>query len=1314
MIRAFIGLTTALTLFATCFGVFALLVPQTASAAQTIPYKVNFQGRLTDNSGNILTDGLYNIKFRMFDAASAGTNKFEEDRVMTGVDNRVQITNGLFNIQFGDLTPLSPALFSGAFPLYLEVELPTPATATCATNGCAVFTEGAMTPRQPLASSPYAFNSDTLDGLDSTSFAQLATANTYTAANLFTPGASAVVGLTVKASTGGATNGLEVFDSSNVRQAFFNAAGSLNVGQVIQPTTNNAVDLGIAGTAFRSLFASGLDTGTVTTALTIGASNAATITIGKAGVGVGMPGGITTSNGTINTGSGSITTTGAIGGGAITGTSLTAGAGTVTGGSYKIGANDINTGGGTPTLSNVDYLDAAQTISGAKTLSGITTFSKVGGQGAVFSGSAASGQTQLQFAGAALSSGSANGTYIGSNPAAYTGDFLNFQVASAVKLKVDNTGNTTLGGSLTIGSGTVYSIGATPGVAAGVTCGANQAVTTATFTGGILTAGPGCATMNGTGATTTLNNVGSTSIGAALLPSATFNYDLGAATNIWKNLYVSNIDAQTTANTALTIGTAATTTGVTIGRPSGFAVNLPGGLTTNGGAIATVNGALTLGSGNITSTGTIGGGAITGTSLATSANGTINSGSGTIGTTGALNGGTVVATTSITSPSFTGTGAVTLQSAAASILTITANASSTWSSTGVLTLTGSGVTINTPSIAGASAAILIQGGNSTAGTAGNVTIDTGTTSTGLPAVNIGNTNAKAIQIGNNTSNPTVTIDSGTSLIAIGTGAQGRIINVGTTTAAAQDINFGSAGLGDAAAGTLISLQGGTTASTAVTLGTNGAGGITIDSGTTGSILIGNGANAKATTLGSTNTISTANILGGTTGSINIGSVGASTLASTTNIANTTGNATQIVSIGANAAGGASAANNTLTLEGGSTATGIQIGNSAQAHGIQIGTAAALQTIVVGSNNTTSKLTLNGGNITTNPNASGIIISGGFSTSDTNLVGLTLDSTATYTETASTCSNTANGGTIYYNSTSNSIRACIRDGINSAGSWEDLVSTAGLGAILYGVVPDSGLSADQGDWSDIGGATKGPCKVSWASATTVSVAPCNAYSGGRKAVVASATVVTMPAMTTAPQWVHVCFNAAGTVVASLAGTEYQNIPSFNANNPILCLADVVNSGVTANTIAKIYDYRTFSTTQKEFVVNQTTAAGLGQVVSAATSTPVSNGVTQMPTTTSTVNMRGVMLATTGVTSTTSINAIIAVRGPQWVKFAAVAGTLNYILQPITGGVAGYPSSVIGASAGVYGSLGQQMRLSDNTTCSSSANCQMSVPTDLTIR
>ena len=53
----------------------------------------------------------------------------------------------------------------------------------------------------------------------------------------------------------------------------------------------------------------------------------------------------------------------------------------------------------------------------------------------------------------ALSGGSANGTYVGANPAAYTGDFINMQVANASKFKVDGSGNVTTAGTLTVTSG---------------------------------------------------------------------------------------------------------------------------------------------------------------------------------------------------------------------------------------------------------------------------------------------------------------------------------------------------------------------------------------------------------------------------------------------------------------------------------------------------------------------------------------------------------------------------------------------------------------------------------------------------------------------------------------------------------------------------------------------------------------------------------------------------------------------------------------------------------------------------------------------
>ncbi len=113
-------------------------------------------------------------------------------------------------------------------------------------------------------------------------------------------------------------------------------------------------------------------------------------------------------------------------------------------------------------------------------------------------------------------------------------------------------------------------------------------------------------------------------------------------------------------------------------------------------------------------------------------------------------------------------------------------------------------------------------------------------------------------------------------------------------------------------------------------------------------------------------------------SVSIGDTG---IASTIQVGNTTGAVAQTINIGTNATGsstntihigdGANATNtitegsssntaNTYTLEAGTGATAIQIGNGATAHGIQIGTGAAVQTIVLGSTNTTSATSIQGG------------------------------------------------------------------------------------------------------------------------------------------------------------------------------------------------------------------------------------------------------------------------------------------------------------------------------------------------------------------
>lgn len=161
---------------------FLLFTPSPkASALTTVPTKMNFQGRLTDASGNIKPNGTYNMRLKLYTVSTAGSAVWSEDRLVSATQG-VTLTNGLFSIQLGEITSLPASLFaSGA--LYLEVELPTPATATSSTP---TWTEGPMTPRNQMATSAYAYNAETIDGIDSANLAQLDANNTFSGNNIFT------------------------------------------------------------------------------------------------------------------------------------------------------------------------------------------------------------------------------------------------------------------------------------------------------------------------------------------------------------------------------------------------------------------------------------------------------------------------------------------------------------------------------------------------------------------------------------------------------------------------------------------------------------------------------------------------------------------------------------------------------------------------------------------------------------------------------------------------------------------------------------------------------------------------------------------------------------------------------------------------------------------------------------------------------------------------------------------------------------------------------------------------------------------------
>ncbi len=166
----YVGAAVSVALFAMIF------MNTNAHAVTTVPTKMNFQGKATDSSGNVLPNGTYNMRLRIYDADTAGTLLWSSDRLVSAAEG-VQVTNGLFSIQLGRLVPLDSTLFDGSNELFFEVELPTPATAT---SSSPVWTEGPLSPRGQLAASAFSYNSDLLDGLDSADFGQLSSDNAFT------------------------------------------------------------------------------------------------------------------------------------------------------------------------------------------------------------------------------------------------------------------------------------------------------------------------------------------------------------------------------------------------------------------------------------------------------------------------------------------------------------------------------------------------------------------------------------------------------------------------------------------------------------------------------------------------------------------------------------------------------------------------------------------------------------------------------------------------------------------------------------------------------------------------------------------------------------------------------------------------------------------------------------------------------------------------------------------------------------------------------------------------------------------------------
>ena len=106
--------------------------------------QINYQGKLTTSAGIAVTNGTYNMEFVLYDDLTLGGTHIMWTETRTGA-NKVQITNGLFNVLLGEVTSLSGVDFNKT--LYLGVNI-----GGTGTPGW----DGEMAPRKKLGAVPAA------------------------------------------------------------------------------------------------------------------------------------------------------------------------------------------------------------------------------------------------------------------------------------------------------------------------------------------------------------------------------------------------------------------------------------------------------------------------------------------------------------------------------------------------------------------------------------------------------------------------------------------------------------------------------------------------------------------------------------------------------------------------------------------------------------------------------------------------------------------------------------------------------------------------------------------------------------------------------------------------------------------------------------------------------------------------------------------------------------------------------------------------------------------------------------------------------
>jgi hypothetical protein len=224
--------------------------------------RVNFQGKLTSSTGTPV-NGNVAMSFRIYTGSAGGAPVWTETQAV------VPVVNGIYTVYLGDINTLASLNFASAYWLSVEVG-----------------SDGEMTPRYRLSSSPYAVRArvaNQLEGLTATatqlnqlvgggnadtlhvhdwaaitgkpSLAQLSSANSFTATQTINTGDASLPGLVIKGALGQGIPLQEWRDDANLLVAAVNPSGTVTGMGFTTPGNVSA-----QGALLTNLLASGLVT----------------------------------------------------------------------------------------------------------------------------------------------------------------------------------------------------------------------------------------------------------------------------------------------------------------------------------------------------------------------------------------------------------------------------------------------------------------------------------------------------------------------------------------------------------------------------------------------------------------------------------------------------------------------------------------------------------------------------------------------------------------------------------------------------------------------------------------------------------------------------------------------------------------------------------------------------------------------------------------------------------------------------------------------------------------------------------------------